>query len=81
MISLLNDTSVFHDKDLIRITDGRETVGNDEACSALHHPVESFLDQHFGSCINAGGCLVKDQHWWQAQHDTGDTEKLFLSLA
>ena len=42
-----------------------------DAFSVYPVAVESFLDQHFGSCINAGGCLVKDQHWWQAQHEIG----------
>ena len=72
MISLLNDASVFHDKDLIRITDGRETVGNDEACSAcIIRSKASWISISVRVSI-AGGCLVKDQHWWQAQHDTGD---------
>ena len=81
MVSLLDDASVFHDKNLICIADGRKTVCNDKACSPLHHPVKCLLDQHFCSGINTGGCLVKDQHWRQTQHDTGDAEKLLLSLA
>ena len=60
MRSLFDDTSVFHDKNLICIADGRKTVCNDKACSSLHHPVKGLLDQHFCSGINTGGCLVKD---------------------
>ena len=31
--------------------------------------------------IDAGCCLIQDQHRRQAEHDSGDTQQLFLSLA
>ena len=56
-------------------------MGNDETRSALHQLVKRLLNLQFGTGIDAGGRLVEDQHRRQAEHDTGDTKKLFLPLA
>ena len=47
----------------------------------LHQLVKRLLNLQFGTGIDAGGRLVEDQHRRQAEHDTGDTKKLFLPLA
>ena len=44
MSTLLNDTSVIHNKDQICIADRREAVSYDKACSSLHHSFKRFLD-------------------------------------
>lgn len=44
MSTLFDNTSVFHNKDQIRITNRGETMGNDKACSALHHSFKCFLN-------------------------------------
>ena len=55
-------------------------MGYDEAGAAFHHFGECVLDLDLGTGIDGGGCLIEDQHGRQAQHDSGDTQKLFLSL-
>ena len=55
-------------------------MGYDKAGSAFHHGGECFLDSDLGSGIDGGGCLIQDQHWRQAEHDSGNAQKLFLTL-
>ena len=81
MASLLDNLSVFHDEDQRSVADRGQTVGNDKTRSALHQLVKRLLNLQFGTGIDAGGRLVEDQHRRQAEHDTGDTKKLFLHLA
>ena len=76
-----HNLSVFHDEDQRSVADRGQTVGNDETRSALHQLVKRLLNLQFGTGIDAGGRLVEDQHRRQAEHDTGDTKKLFLPLA
>ena len=52
MVALLDDVSVFHDENQIRIADGGQPVGDDEACSALHQVIHGFLDLDFGSGVD-----------------------------
>ena len=78
MASLLDNLSVFHDEDQRSVADRGQTVGNDKTRSALHQLVKRLLNLQFGTGIDAGGRLVEDQHRRQAEHDTGDTKKLFF---
>ena len=74
--------AVFHHQDPDRrIADRGETVGYDEAGASLHELIKRFLNLQFGTGVDAGGCLIKNQHRRQAEHDAGDAEKLLLSLA
>ena len=52
MVALLDDISVLHDKNQIRIANRRQPMGDDEACSALHQVIHGFLDLDFGSCVD-----------------------------
>ena len=80
MISLLDNVTVFHNQDQVCILDGRKSVRDHKACSALHQIVHGFLDTHFGSGIYRGGCLIQDQNLIIGKDCPGNSEKLFLSL-
>ena len=80
MVSLLHNISVIHYKDHIRLSDRRQTVSHDKAGSALHHTGKGLLDVHLRSSVNGGRGLIQDQHRRKAEHDPGNTQKLFLSL-
>mgnify|MGYP002508679820 CR=1 FL=1 len=54
MISLLDDITVFHNKDHIRLLDRRQPVRYDKTGPAFHHGCKSLLDLNFGSCIDRG---------------------------
>ena len=58
---LLDDVAVFHDEDEIRVTDGREPVGDDEAGTSLAQVGHGFLDEHLGSSVHRAGGLVEDE--------------------
>ena len=47
VISLLHDVAVPHDQNGIRVPDGGQPVGHDEAGAALHHLLEGLLDADF----------------------------------
>lgn len=44
MSTLLNNAAVFHNKDQVCVSDRREAVSYDKACSSLHHSFKRFLD-------------------------------------
>ena len=52
MVALLDDISVLHDKNQIRITNRGQPMGNDKACSTLHQVIHCFLDLDLCSGIN-----------------------------
>ncbi|MNJ69256.1 hypothetical protein D3C77_655860 [compost metagenome] len=45
MVAALYDVTVFHDKDEIRISNGRQTMGNNEGGFANHQLIHRFLNQ------------------------------------
>ena len=80
MGALLDDVTVAHDKDNVCVADGRETMGDDEARTALHQRVECLLNPDLGTGIDRRGRLIEDEHRRKCKHDTRDTEQLLLSL-
>ena len=80
MSALLDDVAVFHDEDQVRIADGGEPVGDDEAGPSFHQVIHGFLDKHLCPCIHGAGCFIEDQDLRIRQDRTGNRKKLFLSL-
>ena len=52
VISLLDDISVFHNKNQIRITNRGQSMRNNEACSAFHQDIQGLLHLDFGSAVD-----------------------------
>ena len=44
VIALFDDITVLHHQNDIRFLDGGQSVGDDKACSALHHGGKGVLD-------------------------------------
>lgn len=80
MISLLHNMSVLHNQDHIRFPDRGQTVRHNKGGPSLHHMGKGFLDTDLRAGIDGGCSLIQNQHGRQTQHDTGNTQKLFLSL-
>ena len=80
MPSLLNDVPVLHDKNHVRLADGRQAVRHDEACSALHHLRERMLDFELRSRVDRAGRLVENQHGRIGDRRARDGQKLALPL-
>ena len=55
-------------------------MGHDKARSPLHHGGKRFLNPNFRARIYGGGRLIQNQHRGQAEHHSGNTKELFLSL-
>ena len=66
---------------LVRIADGGQAVGDDEAGAAVHQAQQRFLDSGFGARVHAGGGLVQDEDARVGQDGAGDGQQLTLALA
>ena len=83
MTALLNDISIFQNKDQICITNSGKTMRNNETGSALHQMVHRLLDQDLRSGIYAE--LVASSKIMiiglSADDRARNGQKLLLSLA
>ena len=80
MITLLDDVPILHDQNDISLTDGGQSVGNDEGGASFHHAVKGLLNLDLGTGIDGRSRLIQNQHGGKTQHDTGDTQQLLLTL-
>ena len=58
MAALLNNVTVAHDQDQIRVTDGRKPMGDDKAGATLHQPIHGLLDQDAISVLRKASPLA-----------------------
>src|SRR5664280_1361108 len=77
--ALFDDRTMVHDKDVMRVSDGRETVGDDEAGPAGHQLCHCFLDAYFRSGIDAACSFIENQDGWICQDHTRDRQQLLLT--
>ena len=75
---LLDDVAVLHDENHIRLADGGQAVGHDEAGPGLHHSVERLLDVRFGAGVDGAGRLVENEHGRRREHHARDAQQLPL---
>src|SRR5690606_31762867 len=59
---------------------GVQTMGNDEACTAFHKPMQSFLYFDLSNRIDTARCLIKHQYRWVRQNSPCNSQQLLLSL-
>ena len=79
VVPLLDDVALFHKQNGVRVPDGGQAVGNDEAGAPPHEPLHGLADLHLGAGVYAGGGLVQDQDGRVAQEHPGDGEQLPLA--
>ena len=80
MVALLDDVAVLHHQNDVRLADGREAMGDNEARAALHQAVEGLLDLDLRARVDGGRRLVEDEHRRQAEHDARNAQQLLLPL-
>ena len=80
MIALLDDASVVHHTDDVGITNGGETMGNDEGGTSFHDVVHSFLHQSLRARVDARGGFVEDERRRIGNGGTGNGKQLTLTL-
>ena len=81
MFAGFDDPSFVDDQNLVRLTDGAQTVCDHKAGTALHQREQRLLDLHFSSGVHTAGSLIQDQDARVGQDGACDRQKLALSLA
>jgi len=71
MFALFNNVAVFDDQNNVRIADGGQTVGDNEARPALHQVEHRVLDEDFGPGIDRASGLVQNQYLGVGQEGGG----------
>src|SRR5580658_6763608 len=77
----LDDLAAAQDKDLVRVGDGAQTMGDDKTGAIGHEPFERLLDELFGGGIDAGRRFVKNQYRRVLQQSPRDAHSLFFADA
>ena len=77
---LFDDAAMIHDKDQVRVSNSREPVGNNKACSAFHQLAHRLLNENLCSGIDAASGLIKYQDRRIGQKRASNGEQLLLSL-
>ena len=72
MLALLHDVAVFDDQNNIRIANGGQTVGNDEARSTFHQIEHRILNENFRPCVDRTSSLIQNQYLGVGQERAGD---------
>ena len=73
------ELTVPEDQHNVGVSNGRQTVGDDEARAALDHLVKRELDQPFAFVIEVTGRFIKDQNTGIAHGGASDAEALPLA--
>ena len=79
MAALLHHPPGVHDHDRVRVANGGQPVGYDEARPAPSQPGHRFLDQDLGPRIDVARGLVQDQDAGVGQEGPGDGDQLLLA--
>mmetsp|Transcript_39479 Transcript_39479/g.77658 ORF Transcript_39479/g.77658 Transcript_39479/m.77658 type:complete len:302 (+) Transcript_39479:208-1113(+) len=81
MGTLLDDLAFIHNTDLVGVTDGRKTMGDDDSCTLvpLHQTVEGSLDHSFAFSVESTCRFVQQEDSRVLQDGSGDRNSLFLA--
>ena len=79
MFSLLDDLSVLHHKDKVRIADCGKTMGDQERSSSFENLICSLLNQLLGLGINGGSGLIQNENSGVCQNCSCKGDQLFFS--
>lgn len=79
MRSAFDDITLIHDKDEVRVADGGQAVGNDEARSAAREAIHRLLHEHLGSRIDRACGLVENYHRSIFDHCARNGQQLALA--
>ncbi|MNI36171.1 hypothetical protein D3C73_902140 [compost metagenome] len=71
---------MIHHQDQISILNGRETVGNDKACSAFHQLIHRLLNLNLCPRIDAARRFIKNEDGRVSQDCPGNGQQLLLTL-
>ena len=81
MPATLDNLTAIQHQQVICVTDGAQTMGNDEAGTPFEQIFQALLDQSLGAGIDTGCGLVEDQDARVCQGGAGNRQQLALSQA
>ena len=79
MGATLDDASLIDDEYLIRATDSRQAMGDDEARSPLKRRIQRTLDKPLAFAVEVGGGLVQDYYPRRLQEQSSQGQTLLLT--
>ncbi len=71
----------FEHRDAVRVLNGREAVGDDDAGAALHQALQRLLHQALALAVERGGGLIEQQDARVFEDRAGDGDALALPAA
>ena len=80
MVAVLDDVTMFHIQNQVRVTDRRQPVRDDEAGASCHQSCHGFADFRLGPGIDGAGSLVEYQDRRIRKEDAGVHARIMNSL-
>lgn len=77
----LNNPSLFHNHNTVRVLHSGQTVSDDKGGTSLHQSVHTGLYQFLGTGIDGGSRLIQNQRRRIRNRRPGNGEQLPLALA
>lgn len=81
MRALFDLGAVLEDDNMVRFTDGRQSVGDHDGRAALRHAVKRFLHDSLAVHIDGASGFVQDQDRRPFDDAAGDCQPLALAAA
>lgn len=78
MAALLDNGSVVHYKDAVRVPNGGEAMRDDDADPAPHQRLHGLLYLQFGAGVSTGSGLVQNQNGRIRQNRLSDGQQLLM---
>ena len=79
MATLLDDLAVLDHQDHVGMTDGGQTMGDQEGGAALEDMLDCILNEHLGFCINGRCRFIQNKNGGIGQNGTGKRDQLFFA--
>ena len=79
MTALFDDLSVKDNQDLIRISDCRKTMSDDDRGSAGLQRIQSLLDQSLRDIVQSTCSFIQNEDRRILEEDSGDRKTLILA--
>lgn len=76
----LGDGTLAEDEDLVKVSNGAQTMGDDKQGAVVKLLSDAALDQGVGRHVDSRRSLVQDHDLGAADNGAGDAEELALAL-
>lgn len=77
--AILDRLALGHDNNVVGVSDGKQTVADDDHCSPLGNVIEGLLNNLLGLGIEGRGRLIKEQNFGIGYDAASDDDTLLLA--